>query len=113
MDGEEVYFSLYCFFNDFQEVRTHIRQSWADYIFGDGGSSRRGDHDQCCNGDVAAGRDCMCSSKAFPQKYKLNGYEEVARFLILIIATSRGVDPNSLRQIGIEHSFHLDLEDIA
>ncbi|CAM6102480.1 unnamed protein product [Calypogeia fissa] len=58
MDGEEVCFILYCFFNDFQEVRTQIRQSWADYIFWDGGSSRRGDHDQCCNGDVAAGRDC-------------------------------------------------------
>jgi hypothetical protein len=108
-DEEEVYFSIYCFFKDFQYLRAQISQCWAEYMSG--------------ISDLAAvavttnvylemlQRAEIKLLASLPEKLNLNNYEKIGLLLQSVVAVTRGVDPNFRQQRG--DVINMELIDIA
>ncbi|CAM6128099.1 unnamed protein product [Calypogeia fissa] len=114
IDEEEVFFMIYCFFADFQEVRTHLRRSWSDYTSGTLDLIA-----VAVTTNVAlemlqrAETGLLQTLFSLPKFSNLTSYQRVASFLMKAVAATRGMDPERFFEPVDGYIIHTDLIDFA
>jgi hypothetical protein len=109
VDEEEIYFSIYCFFKDFQDLRPQISQSWADYISGILDLAAVAVTTNVYLEMLQRAETKLLAS--IPKKFKLFDYEKITLLFQKTIAITRDVDPAFRQQKG--DLINMDLRDVA
>jgi hypothetical protein len=109
LDEEEVYFSIYCFFKDFQDLRPQISQYWADYMSGISDLAAVAITTNVYLEMLQRAETHLIAS--LPKKFNLNDYQKIAMLLQMAVAVTRGLDPN-LRHRE-DDVINMDLVNIA
>jgi hypothetical protein len=109
LGDEEVVFMIYCFFEDFQQVRHFLDQSWSDYKLG-----MLDLPTVAVTTNVAVQmlqRAEKALLEALPKDLKIAGYEKVGIYLYMAIAVGRGINPSF--RYKTDDVINMDLQDIA
>lgn len=109
VDEEEIYFSIYCFFKDFRDLRPQISQIWADYQSGVLDLAAAAITTNVYLEMLQRAETKLLAS--LPKKFNLLNYEKIALLLQMVVAVTRGVDPSFRHQKG--DIINMDLQDIA
>ncbi|KAI9737302.1 MAG: hypothetical protein M1818_005835 [Claussenomyces sp. TS43310] len=98
-DEEEIWIQIYAFFNDFIDVRNHVRKSWQDYASGllDLPSVAVTTNVAL---EILQRAEVELKAAVSKNHQELNKYENIAMLVMLAEAHSLGVDPDVRHQEG-------------
>ncbi|RDW57796.1 hypothetical protein BP5796_12597 [Coleophoma crateriformis] len=97
VDEEEVYFRIYCFFKDFQDMRHHLKESWLAYVSGTADLAA-----VTITTNVAIGilqRAEVDLLEFLPKKFNITSYTQVSGLLYFAAAHTHGLDPNKAKDL--------------